>query len=149
MVEQFTQGNPELVRKLNIMVRELNDLNRMQGDPLIRITQNPGAGVTFRLDVGEVIKRIPRYRGSGGGGLRRAFVETEPSSGTTLGCFLDIDNGDQINVECTIYDDDGAGGSFAGDVRPKVSDGCPLWVVYNNIDSEWQNVTPIFQVGEC
>lgn len=67
MAESFVQGPAELVRKLNLMVQEINSLMSMQGDSFIRASSN-AAGTTLRLDIGEVIKRVPRYRDSGGGG---------------------------------------------------------------------------------
>ncbi len=143
MAEPFTQGNPEFVRKLNLMVREVNSLKRMQGDPFIRVESND-AGTTFRLNMGEVIKRIPRYRGSGGG-IRRAFVKTAPGATTTLVCFLDVDTtGTEINVVCTIY-----GGGNLNEAHPSFVDGDELWVAFNTIADEWQNVTRIDGSEEC
>ena len=66
MAELFVQGNSELVRKLNLLVNELNSLRRMQGGPFIRIVSTP-SGTTFRLNIDEVVRRVPKFKGSGGG----------------------------------------------------------------------------------
>ncbi len=152
-LNRFTEGNAETVSMLNSMVDAVNSLLNLNGDIFIRAVNTP-AGTTVRLNIDEVLLRIMKNnRGGGGGGgsgLRRAFVKTEPSSGNGLDVFLDADTtGTEVTVTCSIYDDDGVGATFANEVRPKVSDGCPLWVTYNAIDGEWQNVTSIFRVGDC
>ncbi len=147
-VERFTSGKPETQRKLNLLVDAVKSLQNLNGDIFIRAANTP-AGTTVRLNFAAILERIMKTN-KGGIILRRAFVKTEPSSGNNLDVFLDIDTtGVEVTVSCSIYDDDGIGETFANEVRPKVSDGCPLWVTYNVIAGEWQNVTSIFSVGEC
>ncbi len=57
MAELFVKGNPEKVRKLNLIVQELNALNKMTGDVFIRVANTP-AGATVRLNIDTVLERI-------------------------------------------------------------------------------------------
>jgi hypothetical protein len=84
MAEFFFQGNSEFVRKLNLMVREINSLMRMQGDPFIRVASN-AAGTTIRLNVEEVIRRIPKFGLGGGGGTGVAVSIAEVTVALTHG----------------------------------------------------------------
>lgn len=94
MAELFFQGNVEFVRKLNLMVQEVNSLMNMQGDPFIRVSSD-AAGTTLRLDVREVIQRIPRFTGSGGGGtvVSGWFQLIDTSSSPMLGLKQTCNNG--------------------------------------------------------
>jgi hypothetical protein len=98
---------------------------------------------TERLSSPEVIQlgraiRFPR------GGIRRAFVKTTPSTGSTVDVYLDTDGtGDEVTVSCTFYDDSGEGGSFADTIRPNLTDGTPF-IVYLDGDT-WRNETPLLK----
>ncbi len=100
----------------------------------------------------EVDRRIDQLHGwtpggSGEGGIRRAFVKTPPSSGTSVVCHLDADEtGKEITVQCDIYSYSGTG-TFASDVRPTMIDGRML-KVYKK-DGAWRNATDIHVVEAC
>jgi hypothetical protein len=81
--------------------------------------------------------------------FRRAFVKTQPTSGTTLTVYLDSYSppGAEVSVTCDIYDDAGTGGSFTDDTMPNPIIGCPLLVWKDG--SSWRNLTPIFALEEC
>lgn len=143
--EEFFEGSPELVRKLNILVAAIKNLLAMNGDTFIRVNNTP-AGTTFRLNFNAVKERmLTAIEKSSGSNLRRAFVKTTPGATTTLECFLDIDaTGTEVNVECTVY-----GGGNLDEAHPTFIDGDPLWVAFNVIANEWQNVTRIDGSEEC
>ena len=148
-VERFLTGKPETQRKLNLLVDAIKSLQSLNGDIFIRAANTP-AGTTVRLNFPAVLERVMKNLGSSGGGtsssiLRRAFVKTTPGATTTLICFLDIDTtGEEVNVECTIY-----GGGNLNEAHPSFVDGDELWVAYNVIAGEWQNVTRIDGSEEC
>ena len=137
-IQRFKQGPVETIARLNDLVGAINKELLMQGDIFIRVVHGPH-GTTFRLNIDEVFRRQMRYRGGEGRSLRRAFVKTTPGATTTLVCFLDVDTtGTQVNVECDIY-----GGGNLDEAHPAFVDGDPLWVAYNVVAGEWQNVTRI------
>ncbi len=149
-VERFLTGKSETIRKQNLLVDAVKSLQNLNGDVFIRAVNNP-AGTTIRLNIAAVLERIMKNSeggGTGGGyGLRRAFVKEAPGATTTLVCYLDIDESGssvEINVECTIY-----GGGNLDEAHPSFTDGTPLWVTYNTIEGEWQNVTRIDGGEEC
>ncbi len=147
-VERFLTGKSETIRKQNLLVDAVKSLQNLNGDVFIRAVNNP-AGTTIRLNIAAVLERIMKNTGGGGGGiqLRRAFVKETPGATTTLVCYLDIDesgSSTEINVECTIY-----GGGNLNEAHPSFSNGTPLWVTYNTIEGEWQNVTRIDGSEEC
>ena len=141
MAEQFSQGSPELVRKLNLMVREINSLMRMQGDPFIRVSSN-AAGTTLRLDMGEVIKRIPRYGGSMGGGgsstgnpaLSGWFELIDTSSSPMLGQKQTCNNG-----------------AFSDEEEFSAAEGTPIYPNPGSSIAEYNDDDIIFAnfVGNC
>ncbi len=146
-LQRFTSGPAETVERLNELVDALNQVLAITGDPFIRTASSPSGGTTLRLNIDEVLRRVMRYRNVGGSGAmpRRAFVKTTPGATTTLVCFLDVDTtGEEVNVICTIY-----GGGNLDEAHPPFVDGDPLWVAYNVIAGEWQNVTRIDGSEEC
>ncbi len=147
VVERFTSGKLETQRKLNLLVDAVKSLQNLNGDVFIR-TANTPAGTTVRLNIAAVLERIMKNTGGDGGsgiGLRRAFVSAAPGATTTLVCYLDADGvGSTINVICTIY-----GGGNLNVAHPSFVDGNELWVAYNTIAGEWQNVTRIDGSEEC
>ncbi len=141
-VEKFTSGKPETQRKLNLLVDAIRSLQTLNGDVFIRAANTP-VGTTVRLNIAAVLERIMKNKGADV--LRRAFVKTTPGATTTLICFLDVDTtGEEVNIECTIY-----GGGNLDEAHPAFVDGDPLWVAYNTIDGEWQNVTRIDGAEGC
>ena len=143
-VERFTSGKPETQRKLNLLVDAVRSLQNLNGDIFIRAANTP-AGTTVRLNIAAVLERIMKNSEGGGGvGLRRAFVKTTPGATTTLVCWLDVDGANEVNVICTIY-----GGGNLNEAHPSFVDGDELWVTYNAIAGEWQNVTRIDGSEEC
>ena len=141
-IDRFTQGKPDTVRKINEIVDAVNSLLHMTGDGFVNVQRSP-TGTTLSLSMNELKTRFMNF--GGGTQLRRAFVKTTPGATTTLVCFLDIDTtGQEVNVECTIYE-----GGNLDDAFPSFTDGDPLWVAFNAIDGEWQNVTRIDAVEDC
>ena len=144
IVERFLTGKPETVRKLNALVDAVKSLQNINGDVFIRAASTP-AGTTVRLNIAAVLERIMKNSGGGGIALRRAFVKTTPGATTTLVCFLAVDTtGEEVNVICTIY-----GGGNLNTAHPSFVDGDEVWVDYNVIAGEWQNVTRIDGSEEC
>ncbi len=146
MIEEFRSGHPETRRKLNVLVRVCRIVKALTGDDFIR-AHHTDKGLTLRLNIDEVVRRIPKYNDGGrvGIGLRRAYVKTAPGATTTLVCFLDVyTTGTQVNVECDIY-----GGGNLDEAHPTLVDGDPLWVAYNAVAGEWQNVTRIDGSEDC
>lgn len=144
-VERFTTGKPETQRKLNLLVDAVKSLQTLNGGPFIRAVNTP-VGTTVRLNFAAVLERIMKNSESEvGTGIRRAFVKTTPGATTTLVCFLDVDTtGEEVNIECTIY-----GGGNLDEAHPAFVDGDPLWIAFNVIADEWQNVTRIDGAEEC
>ncbi len=143
MAELFTSGSSEAVRKLNLLVADIRALQNLTGDVFIRTNVSP-LGTTVRLNFGAILDRIMKNR-SEERSPRRAFVKTTPGATTTLVCFLDVDTtGTQVDVECTIY-----GEGNLDEAHPAFVDGDPLWVAYNAVDGEWQNVTRIDGAEVC
>ncbi len=146
-VERFLTGKPETIRKQNLLVDAVRSLQNLNGDIFIRAANTP-AGTTVRLNIAAILERIMKNLGSGGGAgasFRRAFVKEAPGATTTLVCYLDVDTtGTEANVICTIY-----GGGNLDEAHPTFVDGAELWVAYNTIAGEWQNVTRIDGFEEC
>jgi len=63
MLERFTKGNPETVRRLNAIVRAVNQLNRMTGDGMVNVSRTP-AGLGLTINIHAIQEKIPQ---SGGG----------------------------------------------------------------------------------
>jgi len=109
-IKRFTKGNVETVRRMNELVDAINRELDMSGDEFIRLTNNQ-AGITFRLNIPGLRKRLGNKIGGGGGGgsssgatiqfaeITQAVDETETeyevelidSTGTLSGTTLTID----------------------------------------------------------
>jgi hypothetical protein len=104
-----------------------------------------GRAHVLSLNLLALLRRIPHPRG--GAADRRAFVKSEPVSGTSVEVYLDTDTtGEEVTVTCTLYDDSGEGGTFAAITRPRLTDGCSLWVQQDKA-GVWRNKTPIFRAS--
>lgn len=146
----FTRGRKDLREAFNRDKEQLEGVTNfnLRGDQFITVQNVGGRAHVISLNLLALLRRIP-HRGGGGGGPRLAFSTGVPGSGTTLAVYLDTDNeGSTVNVTCSIYDDNGAGATFADDTAPNPVDGCPLWV-QQDVTGTWRNVTPIFKVEPC
>lgn len=149
-VEYFIEGSPEALNKLNALVDAIKSLQAMTGDQFIRVNKTP-VGIAFSLNFNAIraqTMKLGSGKGGSGIGIRRAFVRTTPGATTTLLCYLDNPGdsagGVEISVECHLY-----GGGNLDEAHPSFVVDDPLWVAYNSIDGEWQNVTRIDGTEEC
>lgn len=144
-LKRFSKGPIETVVMLNELVDALNNLLNINGDVFIRVNNTP-VGTTLRLNVDEIIRRVPKYGTGGGGGtqIRKAFVKTTPGASTSVVCFLDVDTtGTEVTVSVKIY----AGGGNLNTAEPALVDGDDF-LVYND-NGTWRNVTTFFRVDSC
>ena len=141
MIERFTQGNPDTVRKMNEIIEAGNNLARTTGDGFVIVKHGINGATTINLSMNELKARFMNFGGAGD--AVRAFVKTTPGATTSVDVYLYEDASDtEVTVSCYIY-----GGGNLEDAYPTLVDGMPFYVQYDHPTSAWKNVTRIDKIG--
>jgi hypothetical protein len=121
MLDEFKQGPPGLIRRINELVRMCKQVWNMRGDGTITVHRGEN-GIVVGLDINQLLPKIPK---TGATDIRWAFCNGVASTTAIQSCYLDIDNqGTPIDVSCVIC------GGFALNVAsPRLEDGIRMAVV--------------------
>lgn len=65
-LDRFTRGHVETIRKMNLIIDSINNLNTVRTDSFVVMNNTPG-GITFGLNIDRVKERLAYLRGRGGG----------------------------------------------------------------------------------
>ena len=127
---------------MNELVHAINKELDMKGDEFIRITNNQ-AGITFRLNVAGLRKRLGKKSGGGGGstsGERLAYCAEDAPSGDEIQCYLDSNDiesagaGTEVTVVCNI-----SNGDDLDEAMPLLSNDDPI--IVTSIGGVWYSTT--------
>ena len=77
-LDRFTRGHVETIRKMNLIIDSINNLNTMRTDSFVIMNNTPG-GITLGLNIDRVKERLAYLRGRGGKTLIWAEVIEQPS----------------------------------------------------------------------
>ncbi len=143
MIQPFTKGNPDAVRKMNEIIDAVNNLARMTGDGFVNVKHGINGGTTFSLSMNELKARMMNF---GEGDIHKAYAKAAAGAGSTIVCFLGSDSedpDDEITVNCEIV-----GGSDLNSALPRLEDGTRI-TVWND-GGTWRNAGNPFQAsGPC
>ena len=148
-VQPFTSGPPELVAKLNEMVRIINQLENMTGDGLVRVNQTTG-GRSLSLNVDGLLQRLPKESaGSGGdtGGtlVNRAICQEDAPSGSVISCDIYGSSGvieSDADVTCLM-----SGGGDLNEASRRLEIGDSMFVT--KVDDIWISVEGFQATEDC
>ena len=134
MLDRFTNGDPNLVSRLNELVEIARQVENMSGDDTIKV-RHTASGINISMD---------RQRLGVGSSSRiyNAFVETTPGAVETVSCWLsDTDGtGETITVYCSVI-----GGTALNSAYPRLADGERI-AVFN--DGTYWRCCTTFQASE-
>ena len=159
-LKKFTQGPPELVKKLNDMVDAVNQMQNLIGDGVIKV-QNTVRGKTIGLDINQVRKRMSKSSssGDGGGTVRRAITTTAAGASTTITANLYDSNGSEqttgdesgITVYFSIVSSTGGGGNLNA-CLPQLKDDTDIFIVslpYDSSNNRWYYIGTVQSLDTC
>ncbi|MCK4959192.1 MAG: hypothetical protein KAT00_07320, partial [Planctomycetes bacterium] len=125
-----TGKNPPATPSLKVAAREIARLDKETTE--------------IKRELGRSPVRVEQATpGSGGGGVRMAYVKTTPGAVSTVDCYLDTDGtGDEVTVTCSI-----AGGSQLNSAIPRIADGDLIYIA--EIDGSWVCLTTFQTTEDC
>jgi len=145
MLERFTKGPADGVRKLNELVNTVNKLERLIGDGIIKVNHG-AAGTTIGVDIDQLMARMPKTTGGGsidGLVVKEAIAQEDAPAGTSLSVKLCDDDGvatgSAFDVTCFIHN-----GTDLDEATPYIESGKPIFVARRG-NGTWVCVSPIFQ----
>lgn len=142
MLDEFKQGPPGLIRRINELVRLCKQVWNMRGDGTVTVRRGEN-GIVVGLDINQLLPKIPKTSGGTQTDIRWAFCNGVASETAIQSCYLDTDGvGTPINVTCTI-----CGGIALNMAVPRMEDGTRLPIIYDDTNSVWRALQ-IFQAGE-
>jgi len=138
MLDEFKQGPPGLIRRINELVRMCKQVWNMRGDGTITVRRGEN-GIIVGLDINQLLPKIPKT--SGESGIHSAFCNAAAGIGSTISCHLDTDTtGTLITVTCEI-----CGGAALNAAFPRLEIGDRIFVIQDG--STWRALQ-IFQATE-
>ena len=142
-IQKITGGNFHARQKWNEIIDAVNLLLNLKGDIFIGIDTSAN-GMTAKLNLNQLLPRIPGVSGSGTGStIRKAYCTAAAGSGATIAAELDsIDSADDITVNCSIV-----GGTALNSAIPRLEDE-DLIHVWND-DGTWRAIMTFQATAEC
>jgi hypothetical protein len=144
MLDEFKQGPPGLIRRINELVRMCKQVWNMRGDGTVTVRRGEN-GIVVGLDINQLLPKIPKVSGGTQTDIRWAFCNGGASATAIQSCYIDIDHqGTPINVTCTI-----CGGTALNSAFPRLEDTTRLAIVSDDSVSPaiWRALQ-IFQATE-
>ncbi len=142
MIQPFTKGNPETIRKMNEIIDFVNSLARMTGDGFVLVQHSINGVTTISLSMNELKARMMNF---GGTVAHLAFSQSAAAANTNpFNCYLDTDGtGKVVSVTPTLNTTVTAMTLAA----PLLHDGTPL-VIWND-SGTWRTYVTFEDAGPC
>jgi len=141
MVQKLIKGPRALIDKINEIIVAINCLSNLRGDGLVVVNKTAN-GYALGINTKILESRIPKTAPPR---IRRAYVKTEPTSGTIVDCYLDEDGG-STEIEVS-FEDMISVGSTLEDHFPPLEAGL-LLPVWHDKDG-WRPCFPIGVIDRC
>jgi len=135
MLNDFKNGNRDLMNRLNELIAVARQVENMTGDDTIKV-RHTASGINISMD--------RQRRGGNATGIRKAYAIVDAGAGATIDCYLDVDSSESetINVTCEI-----AGGTALNAAIPRLEDG-DLIHVYYDVDT-WRSIMTFQATEDC
>jgi hypothetical protein len=142
MLDEFKQGPPGLIRRINELVRMCKQVWNMRGDGTITVRRGEN-GIVVGLDINQLLPKIPKVAGGTATDVRTAFCKTDAGGGAAIYCYLDTDHtGEEVLVMCQI-----CGGTNLNSAFPRLSNGDRIFVIEKGDPASWWALQ-VFQATE-